>query len=335
MPSKRVAFHHILCPTDFSELSDRALRRAVEIARWFGAPLTALHVIPLGSPALLLGGAAGGGYAMVPEELAQEDRRAAADALRRCVTASHSADMRVRTTLLEGDPAMQIEATAEALSADLVVMGTHGRSGWDRVALGSVTEKVMRRVSCPVLAVGPKGPLNAGPLFHQIVCATDLTPASKHTLDLALSLAQESLARITLLHVVEGGLGQPVPTVHAWAADELPVNRSVLELAQQELYRAGLHARPFCRVTERVETGTAGREIVRVAQETAADLIVVGAHASGGFGRLFLGSTANQVLRHAPCPVLIARERRPFEEAGVMDPVVTRHSEARLLERRA
>ena len=335
MPSKRVAFHHILCPTDFSELSHRALERAVGIARWFGAPLTALHVIPLSSPALLLGGAAGGGYAMVPEDLAQEDRRAAAEALRRCVTASHSADMRVRTTLLEGDPAMQIEATAEALSADLVVMGTHGRSGWDRVALGSVAERVMRRVGCPVLTVGPKGPLTAGPLFHRIVCATDLTPASSHTLDLALSLAQESLAHITLLHVVEGRLGQPVPHGQAWAADEGPANMSVLELAQGQLYRAGLHARPFCHVTERVETGSAWREIVRVAHETAADLIVVGAQATGGLGRLFLGSTASQVLRHAACPVLIARERRPFEEAGVMDSVVTRHGEARLLERRA
>jgi nucleotide-binding universal stress UspA family protein len=209
----------------------------------------------------------------------------------------------IETRLVEGDPWREIKAAAEALPADLVVMGTHGRSGFERLLLGSVTEKVLRTAPCPVLTVGTEdGASPAGPLFRRILCAADLTQASERTLDMAASLAEESLARVTLLHVVEG------------------LGLALVEEARERLQRAGNVARRFRDVSERVETGTAWREILRVAEESRAELIVLGAHVHGALGRLFLGSTANQVVRHAPCPVLVVREtlaRRPSEEESM------------------
>jgi nucleotide-binding universal stress UspA family protein len=214
----------------------------------------------------------------------------------------------VKTDIREGEPWREIEALAASLPADLVVMGTHGRSGFDRLVLGSTTERTLRRVACPVLTIGREDAATRGPLFKRILCATDLSVESEHTIDLALSFAQETMARLTLLHVVEGPWAPE--DLRRWAAIEGRNPRDVIDLSLEQLHRLGQSARAFCNVEERVEAGSAWREIVRVAGDIRADLVVAGAHVSGGFGRFFLGSTANQVVRHAPCPVLIAREVR-------------------------
>jgi nucleotide-binding universal stress UspA family protein len=312
MAPKRLSIERILCPTDFSEFSERAFTRAVRLGRWFNAQVTVLHVIPLNSPAVMIAGAAGGGYVVVPENLLRQQRSEASEELRRFV-APHLADgVVIQTALVGGEPWVQIEEMAAALPADLVVIGTHGRSGWDRFVLGSNTEKVMRRVACPVLTVGKMDAPTSGPLYNRILCAADLTASSQRTVDLALSFAQENASRITLLHVLEGHLTAPPELHRPWQEPA----RGPVDLALDQLARAAAPARGFCEVQERVEVGSAWRQIVRVAEDTQADLIVVGAHATGGFGRLFLGSTANQVLRHAPCPVLIAREALAGEEAA-------------------
>jgi nucleotide-binding universal stress UspA family protein len=305
MAPNRVAIDHILCPTDFSDFSARAFARAVRLGRYFDARVMALHVIPLNSPAIMISSAAAAGSVALPAHFLGEQRREAAEALRRFVAAQQAAGVNIHTALVEGEPWVQIDEMAAALPAGLVVMGTHGRSGWDRFLLGSNTEKVMRRVACPVLAVGKADAATAGPLYERILCASDLTASARHTVDLALSFAQENQARITLLHVLEGALGPAPADLHRpWQEPA----RGPVDLALEQLARAAWPARGFCEVRERVETGSAWREIVRVAEETAADLIVVGAHVTNSLGRMFLGSTANQVLRHAPCPVLIARE---------------------------
>lgn len=296
MPSTRVNIENVLCPTDYSEFSARALERAVRLAQWFEARLTALHVIPSTSPAVMLAGAAGGGYVAVPENLLREVRESAEEELRRFVRPHLGAGIAIDTVVVEGEPGREIERVAGDLPADLVVMGTHGRSGWAHLWLGSTTETVMRRTPCPVLAVGRENPGTLGGLFHRILCAVDLTPASQGTVDLALSFAQENLARVTLLHVAEGRAAA-----------------NGVDAALEQLRRSGRPARPFCDVTERVETGSAAREIVRVAKETRADLVVVGAHSAFGLVPFFLGSTAAEVVRHAPCPVLVSREMKDAE----------------------
>jgi len=303
MEARRLSIQRILCPTDFSDFAARALDRAVGLARWWDARVTALHVMPISSPAMILA-SAGDGSVMVPEDLLREQREEAAAELERLVAAHLGQGVAIGCTVTEGIPDVEIGKVAAALPADLVVMGTHGRSGFDRFLLGSTTEKALRRIGCPVLTVGLADRFPRR-LFHRILCATDLGAGAERTVELALFFAQETVARITLLHVVEG---------------QYPIDRAL-----EQLHRLGKPASAFGDVEVLVETGTAWREIVRVAGETGADLIVAGAHVSGAFGAFFLGSTANQVLRHAPCPVLIARDLRPAEatpDAGRADHVV-------------
>lgn len=288
MAPTRVSIERILCPTDFSEFSERALGRAMTLARWFEARVTVLHAMPRTPWALLSEG--GGEYITVAADLIRAQRDERAQELAHFVEPHLGEGVPIETRLVEGDPGREIQAAAEALPADLVVMGTHGRGGFEHLLLGSVTEKALRRAPCPVLTVGKAEPASpAGPLFRRILCAADLTKASKRTVDMALSLAEENLARVTLLHVMEG-------------------RHAPVEQAMERLHRAGSSAHSFCEVNERVETGTAWREILRVAEETYADLMVMGAHVHGALGRRFLGSTANQIVRHALCPVLVVRE---------------------------
>lgn len=318
MAPSRVRIERILCPTDFSEFSLAALRRAVKIARWFEARVTVLHVL---SPTRWALPGDAYGVLVAPEADMVRARQEEEGHLARFVEPLLGEGTPLETKLVEGEAWRAIQLVAEALPADLVVMGTHGRSGFEHLLLGSVTEKVLRRAPCPVLTVGhPGAGAPTGPLFRRILCAVDLTKPSEATLDMALSLAEENLSRVTLLHVVEGQLGEGSPDLYRPLPEIGSLRAALVAEARERLHRAAPPAYTYCEVSERVETGTAWRQILRAAEETYADLVVIGAHAQGAVGRLFLGSTANQVVRHAPCPVLIVREmeaRRDSREEAI------------------
>jgi nucleotide-binding universal stress UspA family protein len=283
---------HVLCPVDYSQCSQLALRRAVELAKTFDARVTVLHVTALSAPGLMATGYGGyAGFAAGAEDVVRAWQRDESSRLGDFVAPFMDAGVPIETKLIagvEGNPWREIKGLAEDLPADLIVMGTHGRTGLPHVLLGSVAEKVLRVAPCPVMTVraGDGLPVT-GPLFRRIVCATDLTEASGATVDMAVSLAEESLARLTLVHVVEKPEGTSIDRA----------NQRLLQLART--------APGFCETDERVETGEAWEEIVRVAQATAADLVVIGARARHALGRLSLGSTADQVVRHAAMPVLV------------------------------
>ncbi len=319
MNPTRVRIERVLCPTDLSAFSDRAMKRALALARWFEARLTVLHVIPRTTWA-----AGGGDYLAMSVDLLRAQREQAERDLSKALEPLLAEGVPIETRIREGDPAREIRAEAEALAADLVVMGTHGRSGFERLLLGSVAEKLLRTAPCPVLTIGKEQPSEVpGALFRKILCAADLTSASEHTLSLGLSLAEENLAQVTFLHVVEdGALDQTIPDRQLLIPDMAPLRKELVDRAMEQLMRTAASAQSFCEVNVRVETGSAWRQIVRVAEETGADVVVLGAHARRGLGRLFLGSTANQVVRHAPCPVLTVRDtvasNRSEAEAAVV-----------------
>lgn len=306
MAHQRASIKNILCPTDFSDFSDRSMRRAVSLGRWFQAPVTALHVIPLMSPALLMPGPLGGGIVGVPSDLLSERKEDVDAELQKMVLSYGKAGVAIHSESVTGVPWREVESRAKSLPADLVVLGTHGRSGWDRFLMGSTTEKLIRRLMCPVLTIGPSDAAPSVIPFRRILCAVDLTAASQTTLDLAFSFAEESLASVTLLHVVDGDRPDwfPKDARHASREDFAQAAR---EGAIEEMYRLGKDAPSLCKVDNLATTGTAWREIVRIAEQTLADLIVVGAHGPAGLEEAFLGSTAAQTVRHAPCPVLVAR----------------------------
>ena len=198
-------------------------------------------------------------------------------------------------------------------AVDLIVMGTHGRAGFEHLLLGSVTEKLLWRAPCPILTVcHGQTPSAKRHLFRRIVCAADLTDDSVHTISFALSVAEENEARVILLHVLDGRLDTGAPRGQGPAPDRGSLRRDLEAFALERLRRAVPdEARDWCAVEERVAAGKPHGEIVRVAAEEGADLIVMGAHARGALDRLFFGSTASQVVREAGCPVLIVRPTEP------------------------
>lgn len=222
--------------------------------------------------------------------------------------------MPVGFEIAEGPTTAEILAAADAMPADLLVMGTHGRSGFERLVLGSVTEKVLRKAACPVLTV-PRGVPDGVPappvLFKRIICAVDFSDCSMHALNHAMSLAQEADAHLTVMHVVE--LPPDVPReVHENVLAGPRNLREYLALAEEDR-RARLRdaipesVRAYCTVDTILATGKPYREIVRVAEEQKADLLVIGIHGRGAVDRLLFGSTAQHLVRQASCPVLTLR----------------------------
>ncbi len=275
MASVRIDVERILCPVDLSEASARALGLAVRLAASFDARVDVLHVLEP-PPA--------NGQAWEPDRAV---RRRASQALARLSVPLRDSGVPIEMRLLEGEPWRVIVGEAGGLPADLLVIGTHGRGGFEHLLLGSVAEKVLRRAPCPVLTVGRAA--SAGPGFRRILCALDLTGASQDTVGTALFLAHEHAERLTLLHVLEAG---EAATARAGLAAAAPQG-----------------VRPLCPLEERVEVGKPWHVIVRVARELDADLIVMGFHSQGSTSRLLFGSTVNQVVRRAGCPVLVVRER--------------------------
>src|SRR5215471_9753438 len=145
-------FRHILAPTDFSEYSKNAVISALELARTFGAKLTILHVVELPSYSSADFVA---GYATWPK-LLEDLERQATEELAQLVPEAASSDVDVVRRVAVGSPRGKILDTAEAEQVDLIVMATAGRSGFSRLIMGSVAERVIRTATCPVLTIRPR-----------------------------------------------------------------------------------------------------------------------------------------------------------------------------------
>jgi nucleotide-binding universal stress UspA family protein len=245
--------------------------------------------------------------------LTQEDREALLAAMKRFAEGEAGANVPIEFEIAEGSTAAGILATADAMPADLLVMGTHGRSGFERLVLGSVTEKVLRKAACPVLTVPRAVPeaVPTAPLFKHIVCAVDFSECSMHALNYAMSLAQEADARLTVMHVIE--LPPDVPReAHENVAGprDLPAYVALAEEDRRARLKDAVpdSVRAYCTVDTVLATGRPYREILHVAEEQRADLLVIGIHGSGAIDRLLFGSTAQHLVRQASCPVLTLRK---------------------------
>jgi nucleotide-binding universal stress UspA family protein len=249
--------------------------------------------------------ALGAGVVMPPVILSEVDREALREAMR---TFLGPAVRGVPSELLlrEGpDVREEILATADAVRADLIVMGSHGRTGVRHLLLGSVADAVLRRASAPVLIVPPHADeAHVAVPFKQIVCPVDFSPTSLFAVKFAMTLAQEDDAEITLVHSVDLA---PALTDYEFPAplDIEAVNTAARADALQRLRDlVPERAREYCTVhTEAVE-GRPHRAVLRLAAERHADLIVMGAHGRNAIDRLVFGSNTYAVIRDAACPVL-------------------------------
>jgi nucleotide-binding universal stress UspA family protein len=299
-----VTINRILCPIDFSDFSQHALARAVAIAKTHRASVTVLHVVQVQPPwaPLPLEVTAPPPLQLSPEDLARV--RSHLSAFVRLTTPD---DVAITCEVVEA-PAIHAEILAQAsrLAVDLIVMGTHGRSGFQRLLLGSVAEKVSRSARQPVLTVGAAAGGGSGS-FTRILCGIDFSKCSLAALDYALALAEGPDARVTAANVIEWTPVGYDPLVGP--PTDLAGYRLGAESAARERLRttiAGANGN-HVHVDEVVTAGKPHHELLRIARDRDCDLIVLGIHGRNPIDRLIFGSTAEPVLRRSVCPVLSIR----------------------------
>ncbi len=222
-----------------------------------------------------------------------------------------TAGVQVDAMTSAGEPVHEILGHAHTLAADLIVLGTHGLSGFRHLVLGSVTEKVLRRATCPVLTVPPRASA-ALSQFTRFLCAVDFSDCSQHAVAFAATLARQAGATLSLLHVIEWPWHESTITetvgVSVSQAQAMADYRRYLETgAAERLAAIGAAAMPDGQVTTSISFGRPYVELLDAARRNGADLIVLGVRGRGPVDLGFFGSTANHVVRSATCPVLTVR----------------------------
>lgn len=281
-------FKNILFTTDFSPCSKAALPYACAIAERYGSTVHVVHVV---GPEPLIGPLG------VPYPQTEDENTLAQRALDTLIQSSALKDIPCTRTIMRGVVWGVVSRLIADLNIDLVVLGTHGRSGLRKLMLGSVAEQIFRCTACPVLTVGPEvhnglaeGKLNA------IVYATDFSPASLGALPYVLSLARVNRSKVILVHAVH-------PLVGGEELIAVPVDETV-ENAKQELTNL-IPKDPDIRYEVITKCEPAADLILRVARNSEADLIVMGAHR--GTASHIPWAIAHAIVCHAPCPVLTVR----------------------------
>jgi nucleotide-binding universal stress UspA family protein len=308
----------ILVPLDGSALAEQAIDTARALALRAGAALEFVAVLEPVLPPSRVSGAP-----PLDPRLDNELRANRADYLARLEQAERQHGLRDATGVLrEGRAADEIANEATASGADLIVMTTHGRGGFERLWLGSVADGVIRAAAVPVLLVRPASSAGSGGdvALNRVVVALAGTEQDDAVVRATLAITDPVRANYTLVHVTP-----PSPIVATVDPAVVPaqaeiggavteVNSGLVSDAEGYLERM---ARPFRERSATVETralrsGGAGRSVVEVAEEVGADLIAVGTSARGGFKRVLMGSVSDKVVRTATCSVLVV----PTNEAS-------------------
>jgi nucleotide-binding universal stress UspA family protein len=285
--SRRVSLENILYATDLSKPSAEALPYALSIARKYGSTIFAVHVIS--SPA----------FQVSPPTI--ELQAIAAQALREANESMTGLEEQMKgipheIMVRKGGIWDELSLIVNDKGIDLIVVGTHGRTGVSKLLMGSVAEKIFRQAPCPVLTVGPnvsEEPRNIVDI-HTILYPTDFSSESLAAAPYAISLAQENQARLYLLHVVASP---------AYDSGEASLMSRLQALVPPE-------AKLWCAPKALVESGDAAQKIVELTEELAVDLIVLGtkdvARLTGVATHLAM-TTACKVVSQAVCPVLTVR----------------------------
>ncbi len=277
-----VTFEHILVPTDFSEVSQRALEYAKTIAKQGNAELLLVHVNP---PVALITPPEAAWIDVSGVESLQEEQLEQSGAVLR------SEGYRARAISLTGPLYDELLQAIKQYKVDLIVLGTHGRKGLDRFLLGSDAEALLRHARCPVLSVGPGAPDLKGKEWHlrEVICATSLKPRAAEVVAYAHKLAAQHGAELVLLHVKDAGSKEAAD----WEAFEEAFHYYVPE-----------HLGKGTWLRTRVASTAPNISIVELAKQRGSDLIVMGAHPAASMATHLVPGTAAKVLLEAPCPVL-------------------------------
>jgi len=298
--SAAISVKNVLFATDFSPTSESALPYATAISRRFGSMLHVAHVLSDSSVLLMTGGV---DYVSVGT-LYEDAHSDAQERIQRITTRLEGIPH--RTYVRHGQVWTNLSSIVKENAIDLIVVGSHGRTGLEKLLLGSVAEDIMRHLPCPVLTVGPKVAGRAklqefqtkgrelAPVeleLRQIVFATNFTTGAMIVAPVAVGLAEQFRAQLTLMHVIEQYAN--------WDTRPGPIEDGVQKLQALVPKDASLAYPPEIMM----EFGTASECILDTAAERDADLIVLGARPAHGATHL-PWSTVHRVVAHAACPVL-------------------------------
>lgn len=285
-----IGYGHILVPTDMSDFADQAIRYAGLIATHLGSRVTLLYAdeayFPIDVLEFPLGYAlehAGDTTTKIHERL----RATATDLL---------PSVNVEAMVVRDTPARAIIHTAKDVRADLIVMGTHGRHGWRRALLGSVTETVLHQSDRPLITVTP-GVFTAAqqPRIRSVLCPVNFTFIARESLQHACAIASAFDAELIIVYIAEGIQPPRLPEVEA--AFSLWVEPALRGRARYRLSVAG--------------EGDPAEGVLAAARDVQADLIVLGAQHRFFSDATVIGTTTERITRFARCPVMtIVRHAR-------------------------
>jgi nucleotide-binding universal stress UspA family protein len=275
------AIKQILVPTDLSDLSKSAAQWAAMLQHKLSAKVTVMHASEVYIPYFDLGA-----YAAHQLQTDPEMRQRITDELRKFVVSQFTHSEAVDSIIVDEEPARAIVETASKIGADLVVMATHARKGWQRTLLGSVAEKVLHESKTAVMTVRPyeKAP---SPQIRRILCPVNFTPIGRITLEQSGALAQALGAELLIVHIADH-----------W--DEPHLDKLKADMAK---WIDEVCKQPF-QYSQFVAHGDAPEGVLRIAEEAKTDLIVIGAQHKRFSDATVIGSTTERVVRFAKCPVL-------------------------------
>lgn len=286
-------YDQVLFPTDGSETARAAFDYALDVATAHDATLRVLNVADTTQTSTT----------RIAGDVVDVLEREGTDIVDDAARLASDRDLTVLTDVYQGHPAETIVEYADTYDVDLVVMATHGRSGLKRYLLGSVTEKVVRTATTPVLTVTPSEHDELTYPCREILLPTDGSRCADLALSEAIELAKATDARLHLLSVVEtANLGIDVrSTMHSDRLDDRA--NGIIDAASERARSAGLDD-----VVTSVESGRAYREIHSYVEDNDIDLVVLGTRGETDFSQYALGGVSAKLLRTSPVPVMLIRD---------------------------
>lgn len=315
-PTKAVTLRTVLVPIDFSSESFKALRFAKLLGKRLGAKLHLVHVVPPPAASRLRHGR----WVIFAKEVAAHARKRLAD-----LAAKSSLSARPKPyTVRIGKIADEINAVARVTNPGLIAIATRGHTGIKRAFLGSTTEEVVRNAPCPVLVVREKEAASVKqrarrgrtPLqFRKILVPVDFSENSRLGLEYAMRFAREFRARVLVFHSVfvpayvlgNEYTAREVPNLIAIQQDYA---KEEMEQLREEVSGKGSE------IETEIGFGSPVEQISDYVAQEDVDLIITSTHGRTGLQRVFIGSTAERIVRHAPCPVLVVPNRAAGKSAN-------------------
>ena len=293
---------NIMCLTDLSEYSNQTIDYGIALAKEFESRLYLCHVVDIPSMAL---------YAEAHIDPMEQQNRIISQAEATLGNLTRGEDIDWQPLITVGPTVSEISRLVEEKNIDLAISTSHGRSGLKRLVLGSVTEELMRTISCPILVMrglekSRKLPEPVVFRLKKIMVGCDFSSDSTLALRYALSFAQEFEAELHLVHVMEPmayqNLSKTLTDTEKGYQNELKklIGKKLDNLVPED-------AKNWCSPKTALLDGRADEKIVEYAEQNHIDLISLGVRGHGLVETLFLGSTTDRVARQAPCPVLSVR----------------------------